>query len=206
MKNIVKNTLLVFVGFVLSMTLITAFAEDVKTSVTKILTDTGIISSETFITQEEAIAIAKTQADQGAVVTKFELDRDDKEYEVKLVTDTHQFEVKIHAVTGVVNKVEKKLLTNGVPVQTMLTRDQVIAIARTIVGDARLVEFELDDDDHPPYFELEFKGNGKEYELKIDAISGAILQSKIELDDDDDDDKNDDDDDDDDDDDEEDDD
>jgi uncharacterized membrane protein YkoI len=198
MKNIVKNILLIFTGFVLSLTLITAFAEDVKTSVTKILGDTGIIQNETFITEEEAIAIAKAHVVETSVITKVELDRDDKEFEIKLVTQTHKFELEINAVTGVVREVEKELLNDDPQTETLLTRETVIEIARTIVGDARLVEFGFDDDDHPPYFELEFKGDGKEYELKIDAVTGAILQSKVEIDDDDDDDEFDDDDDDDD--------
>lgn len=186
MKNIVKNTVLIFTGFVLSLTLITAFAEDVKTSVTKILGDTGIIQNETFITEEEAIAIAKAHVVEAAVITKVELDRDDKEFEIKLVTQTYKFELEINAVTGVVREVEKELLNDDPQTETFLTREEVIEIARTIVGDAQLVEFEFDDDDHPPYFELEFKGDGKEFELKIDAVTGAILQSKVEIDDDDD--------------------
>lgn len=186
MKNIVKNTVLIFTGFVLSLTLITAFAEDVKTSVTKILGDTGIIQNETFITEEEAIAIAKAHVVEAAVITKVELDRDDKEFEIKLVTQMYKFELEINAVTGVVREVEKELLNDDPQTETFLTREEVIEIARTIVGDAQLVEFEFDDDDHPPYFELEFKGDGKEYELKIDAVTGAILQSKVEIDDDDD--------------------
>lgn len=198
MKNIVKNTVLVFTGFVLSLTLITAFADDVKTSVTKILGDTGIIQNETFITEEEAIAIAKAYVVEAAVITKVELDRDDKEFEIKLVTQMYKFELEINAVTGVVREVEKELLNDDPQMETLLTREEVIAIARTIVGDAQLVEFEFDDDDHPPYFELEFKGDGKEYELKIDAVTGAILQSKVEIDDDDDDEFDEDDDDDDD--------
>lgn len=186
MKNIVKNTVLIFTGFVLSLTLITAFAEDVKTSVTKILGDTGIIQNETFITEEEAIAIAKAHVVEAAVITKVELDRDDKEFEIKLVTQMYKFELEINAVTGVVREVEKELLNDDPQTETFLTREEVIEIARTIVGDAQLVEFEFDDDDHPPYFELEFKGDGKEFELKIDAVTGAILQSKVEIDDDDD--------------------
>lgn len=188
MKNIVKNTLLVFAGLVLSMTLITVFAEDVRTSVTKVLNDTGIITTETFISQEEAIAIAKAQTTEETTVVEVKLDRDDKEFEIKLVSELYKYEIEVHAVSGLVKNVEKELLDDDSPVTQYLSKEAVIAIARTVVGDATLVEIEFDDDDHPPYYELEFKGNGREYELKIDAVSGAVLESKVELDDDDDDD------------------
>jgi uncharacterized membrane protein YkoI len=191
MKNIVKNTLLVFAGFVLSMTLITVFAEDVRTSVTKVLNDTGIITTETFITEEKAVEIAKAQAGEETTVVEVKLDKDDKEFEIKLVSELYKYEIEIHAVSGLVKDMEKELIDDDSTVAQLLSREAVIAIARTVVGDATLVEFELDDDDHPPYYELEFKGNGREYELKIDALSGAILQSKVELDDDDDDDDDD---------------
>ena len=189
MKNIVKNTLLVFTGFVLSMTLITVFAEDVKTSVTKILNETGIISTETMITSDEAIAIAKAQASEETVVVEVKLDIDDKEYEIKLTSDMYKYEIEIHAVSGLVKDVEKELLVDNTPMTQLLSEEEIIAIARTVVGDATLVEFELEDDDFPLYYELEFMGNDREYELKIDAVTGAILESKVELDDDDDDDE-----------------
>ncbi|MDP2814167.1 MAG: PepSY domain-containing protein [Erysipelotrichaceae bacterium] len=195
MKNIVKNTILVFTGFVLSMTLITVFAEDVKTSVTKILNETGIITTETMITSDEAIAIAKAQASEDTVLVEVKLDIDDKEYEIKLTSDMYKYEIEIHAVSGLVKDLKKELLVDNTPTTQLLSEEEVIAIARTVVGDATLVEFELEDDDLPPYYELEFEGNDRKYELKIDAVTGAILESKVEFDDDDDDEINDDDDD-----------
>lgn len=50
-------------------------------------------------------------------------------------------------------------------------------------GDAYEFEAELDHDDGVTVYEIEFKSGNMEYEYKIDAYTGAILEHEAEIDD-----------------------
>ncbi|WP_262174764.1 PepSY domain-containing protein [Saccharococcus sp. Marseille-Q5394] len=159
--------------------------------------------SDKLLTKEEAIAIVKKKA--VGTVKEFELDTDDgrKVYDIEMKDDQFKYEIEIDAVTGEFLKSEKERysnLKNEVKVQsekvaastlkvaepakqavklvdnkksnqkTMLTKEQVIAIAKQHASGV-VTDFELDDN----VYEIEMEDGDIEYELDIDAFTGAIL-------------------------------
>lgn len=62
----------------------------------------------------------------------------------------------------------------------LLTLEKAIAIARTRVGDATYLGYELDDD-YPPVYELYFVSGKTEYQVEINAANGAILEIDSEI-------------------------
>ena len=62
-------------------------------------------------------------------------------------------------------------------------RAKQIALSHAGVGGANFTKVELDTDDGVQVYEIEFKVGNVEYEYDINAISGAIISSKSEVDD-----------------------
>lgn len=140
-----------------------------------------------YISREQAIDIALSAVGSGFIVVSVEFDHDDDddvEYEVKLKSETMKVEVEIDARSGKVLELDKETIsivdnqTNTA--QTYISKERAIEIARTKVGSARLEEIEFEDDDFPPHYELEFEDGDIEYELKIHAVTGVILEFEID--------------------------
>ena len=66
-----------------------------------------------------------------------------------------------------------------------MEKAQSIALTHAGVGagDAYELEAELDHDDGVTVYEIEFKSGNMEYEYKVDAYTGAILEHEAEIDD-----------------------
>ncbi len=62
-------------------------------------------------------------------------------------------------------------------------RAKQIALSHVGVGGANFTKVELDTDDGVAVYEIEFKVDNIEYDYEINAISGAIISSKSEVDD-----------------------
>lgn len=147
--------------------------------------------AEKIITAEEAKTAALKHAGLDAsevTFTKAELDYDDgvREYEIEFNTAAEEYEYDINAETGMVIKYSKEVLDMPAmnAAQSTVTLDEAKAAALEYAGlDASEVKFtkaELDYDDGVPEYEIEFRHSGKEYEFKIDAYSGEILEAEID--------------------------
>ncbi|MDE6133179.1 MAG: PepSY domain-containing protein [Oscillospiraceae bacterium] len=147
--------------------------------------------AEKIITAEEAKAAALSHAGVDAsevTFTKTELDYDDgiAKYEIEFNSAANEYEYDINAATGMVIKYSKEALE--LPAmknsQSTITPDEAKAAALKYAGlDASEVKFtktELDYDDGVPEYEIEFRYGRKEYEFKIDAYSGEILEAEID--------------------------
>ena len=63
----------------------------------------------------------------------------------------------------------------------LISRERAIAIARERIGEGpMLIKLELDYDDGRPYYDLEYKSDGVEYEFEIDGLNGTILEFEID--------------------------
>ena len=62
-------------------------------------------------------------------------------------------------------------------------RAKQIALSHAGVGGASFTKVELDTDDGAAVYEIEFKVDNVEYDYEINAVSGAIISSKSEVDD-----------------------
>lgn len=163
-------------------------SEQVKTTTTKAAAPS---SAEKTITAEEAKSAALKHAGLTATevtFTKSELDYDNgiAEYEIEFYSASHEYEYDINAATGAVIKYSKEALE--IPAmkasQNTITAEEAKAAALKYAGlNADHVKFtktELDYDDGIIEYEIEFRYGKKEYEFKIDAYSGEILEAEID--------------------------
>ncbi len=152
-----------------------------------------------LITAEEAKSIALTDAgNPSATHVRAEFDWDDgvPEYEVEFYTDAQEWEYTIHGETGAVlnknveNKRKSPETTTPSPAQSApqrITAEEAEAIALNHAGltaeavTKERTEFDLDDG--VPEYEIEFRGDGWEYDYEIHAETGAIRTSQKEKED-----------------------
>lgn len=148
-------------------------------------------SAENIITAEEAKAAALKHAGLTATevtFTKAELDYDNgiAEYEIEFTSALNEYEYEINAATGTIIKYSKEAL--DIPAmkasQDTITVEEAKAAALEYAGltasDVTFTKAELDYDDGITEYEIEFKYGKKEYEFKIDAYSGKILEAEID--------------------------
>ena len=163
--------------------------EKVKEKI-KVKQASPVVTPDNLISRDEAkrIALAKVGLTEEQVTfTKIKLDADDDEaeYEIEFFTATEKFEIEIDAKTGSVLKVERKAVKTPQEEQgdhITANRAQEIAIehAKLTASEVVMEKIELDYDDGIYVYEVEFVSGGYEYEYKIDAKTGEILESEKE--------------------------
>ncbi len=163
--------------------------EKVKEKI-KVKQASPVVTPDNLISRDEAkrIALAKVGLTEEKVTfTKIKLDADDDEaeYEIEFFTATEKFEIEIDAKTGSVLKVERKAVKTPQEEQgdhITAKRAQEIALehANLAASDVVMEKIELDYDDGIYVYEVEFVSGGYEYEYKIDAKTGEILESEKE--------------------------
>lgn len=146
-----------------------------------------------------ALADAGVNAGE-ARFTKVRMDYEDgvAVYELEFYTSTHEYEYEINAKTGAVYSKEVKALSTGsgshhgqshAPNQgqtgdSFIGTEQAKAAALRHAGcSAEQVVFtkaELDYDGGMALYEIEFIKDGLEYELEIDAATGAVLKYEVD--------------------------
>ena len=163
--------------------------EKVKEKI-KVKQASPVVTPDNLISRDEAkrIALAKVGLTEEQVTfTKIKLDADDDEaeYEIEFFTATEKFEIEIEAKTGSVLKVERKAVKTPQEEQgdhITAKRAQEIALehANLTASEVVMEKIELDYDDGIYVYEVEFVSGGYEYEYKIDAKTGEILESEKE--------------------------
>ena len=116
-------------------------------------------------------------------------------YEVEFEYDGYEYEYEIDAQSGKILdvKIEKiKSKSSSSPAPTSAAKDQMIgrdqagqiALKKAGLTRAQVSQFEIElkDKKTPPYYEVEFKYQGYEYEYEIHALTGEILEEEIERD------------------------
>ena len=89
------------------------------------------------------------------------------------------------AMVAGANQNEDKATTNGTKKDNILTNEEVIEKALTIV-DGTVTEVELERKLTGAIYEVEIKKDGFEYDLDLDAVTGKVLKKDKSTDDDDD--------------------
>ncbi|MFJ7974011.1 PepSY domain-containing protein [Psychrobacillus sp. NPDC096389] len=142
--------------------------------------------TKTFISEKEAIAIAKKQVN-GEVI-KIELDSDDGryEYDLDLRDDKGYYDITIDATTGKVLELDlddddDKDYVKATSTKSLITEKEAIAIAKKQV-DGKVTEIELDEDDNRFEYEIEIRTNKGEADITIDATTGEVLELDIDND------------------------
>ncbi|NLO08485.1 MAG: hypothetical protein GX129_01255 [Clostridiales bacterium] len=151
------------------------------------------------------VAKAKALADAGATpssvtYTQAELDYDDgiAVYDIEFYTSKNEYEYEINATSGKVHDKSATMLENNTGNKqgrtdeskskdnssTYIGLDKAKAIAVNHAGfsisDVTFSKAKLDTDDGNTVYEIEFYKDGIEYEYKMDASSGNILEYDTE--------------------------
>ena len=144
----------------------------------------GVSAPDGLISKKKAKEIALDHAgvsSSKATFVKAELDYDDGvwEYEVEFYSGNTEYDYEINAVTGKIISVDHDAEYYTPSTGSLISRDKAkeIALDRAGVssGDAWGLKCELDEDDGRWEYEIEFRCGGYEYEIKVDAQSGRIL-------------------------------
>lgn len=164
---------------------------------------TGAVSSGIGLEDAKAAALADAglSAD-GVTFTKAKLDWEDglQVYDIEFYTATHEYEYEIDASTGAIYSRSTEAFQaasggQGAPAQaspgigtgsSYIGTDQAKSIALNHAGltesQVMVTKAALDRDDGQMVYEIEFRQGQVEYEYKIDAQSGAILEHEIDRD------------------------
>lgn len=152
------------------------------------------VSANAAITPQQAKNIALYSAG-GGQVTDFDLERKRSGfyYEVEVKNNGVEYEFKIDVATGRIlqRKVENKVRP-GQPVQpvqpvtptpapvVMISVQQAKQIALQAVGGGWVTDIELENKRSAnPYYDVEVRDNrGREYDVKINATTGAVISVK----------------------------
>lgn len=140
-------------------------------------------SSKALISKSKCRRLAKKKVEGGTIrsITKKYDDGIDL-YKVKMYTKNKSYTLKFHARTGALIDYEWKLKTvvstsanteNG-----FIGLDKAKQTALNQVPGAAVVKAEFDTDDGVPVYEIELVKGNYEYEFKIDAKTGTILEQE----------------------------
>lgn len=152
------------------------------------LTLPAMNSSNGIITAEEAKNAALSHAGLNAsevTFTKAKLDYDDgrAEYEIEFNSSSDKYEYDINASTGKVIKYSKEAIINknGTDIITAdKAKNAALEYAGLTDSEVKFTKVELDYDDGRAEYEIEFYYGRKEYEMKIDAYSGKIIEAETD--------------------------
>ena len=109
------------------------------------------------------------------------------EYKIEFRYDGYKYEYKIDASNGkIISKETEKDKTDSSKDDIGLeaAKKAAVADAGLKVSDVRFIKAEKDYDDGKLVYEIEFVKGGREYEYKISADSGRILDKDVDYDDD----------------------
>lgn len=151
------------------------------------------------LTADEAKKIALNDArlsDREVNFTEVKTDYEDGilVYEIEFYTDTNEYEYEINAVTGAVYNKEIEVRNGGHGyhhkdagnIGSYISADAAKAFALSHAGlsaaDVIFKEVKLDNEKGYAVYEIEFYRGRTEYEYKINALDGSILEYHFEMD------------------------
>ena len=169
-------------------------------------------SEDIGIERAKQIALSHAGLSQGSVsFVKAELDYEDgvKVYDIEFYSGNVEYDYEINAATGAIISVDRDIENYSIPTAApapaptpaptaaptpaptqpvapstiSADRAKQIALSHAGVGGASFTKVELDTDDGAAVYEIEFKVDNVEYDYEINAVSGAIISSKSEVDD-----------------------
>lgn len=137
------------------------------------------LNLEEVLSRDEVLRIVRSLTD-GKIV-KMELDEDDDRYiyEIEAESDTAEYELEIDATTGEVLEMdvdEKEVDDEDTLLPDAISEDEAMRIALEAVK-GTILEVEADDlDEKDGRYEVKMLLDGVEYEIKINAFTGEIME------------------------------
>ena len=126
-----------------------------------------------------ALSHAGVSADQAAFTsTKRDYDDGRLEYEIEFWAGDTEYDYEVDGSSGAILKSEAKThaAASSGDIGAEGARDAALSYAGLSLSDITGLKVERDYDDGRLEYEVEFRSGGREYEVKIDGSSGAILE------------------------------
>lgn len=149
-----------------------------------------------YIGKKAALEIALNDAGVSAsqandIEVELETKNGTKVYDVEFKAGGREYEYVINAKTGSIISRNSEPVDDDhddpSPAPTLISREQAwqIALERAGLTMSQISDkdIELESDNGVQYYEIEFKCRGYEYEIRINAVSGAVMKFEKELDD-----------------------
>ncbi len=155
----------------------------------------AVSAMQSKISLTQAIDIAKQNAKGDLVSAEFDYDDDGKgaatsEYEVEFISNGKSYEVKIDDNTGKVIETEEEKLDKEDMVEYSAMKQAKVTLAsamqkatQSVNGKVIGVEFELEKGQ--ALYDIEIVKDNQIYDVSIDANTGKVLSSKVDMEDDD---------------------
>ena len=147
------------------------------------------------VTASQAKEIALKEVNGDVISLEFDGDDLQPHYEIDVMKDHEKVELLIDAASGAVQVTERETIktikqniaqavSSVVPgaKTAALSQQQAIDIALAKAA-GTVTDVELDDDDNELVYEIEIRNGNMEYDFKIDANSGAVIEYKEDLED-----------------------
>lgn len=106
-----------------------------------------------------------------------------QEYKVTLTKGKRQYKLLYNAKNGTLLEYEWKLISSVSSSSSKISEEKARSIALAKAPGASITKFELDKDDGKTVYEIELRKGTYEYEIKIDAKTGNILEFETDIDD-----------------------
>lgn len=140
-------------------------------------------NSQNKVMSKSQIKKLAKQKVKNAKITRIEKKYDDGVvvYKLKMKTASRKYELEYHGRTGKLLEFEWEIVTKSQKGQDeYIGVDQARNIALGQVPGASVIKIEFDQDDGTPVYEVELIKDGYEYEIKIHAKTGEILEFEKE--------------------------
>ncbi|WP_350560787.1 PepSY domain-containing protein [Psychrobacter sp. CAL346-MNA-CIBAN-0220] len=194
-----KNLSVLTKSMIVALTIVgvgaTAIAAPVANTKAATNSSEAVSAMQSKISLAQAIEIAKQNAKGDVVSAKFDYDNDKKstrtgKYEVEFVSNGTAYEVKIDANTGKVLKTEQEKLDKEDMAEYSAMKQAKVTLASAMQKAAQSVngkvigaEFELEKGQS--VYDIEVVKGNQIYDVSIDANTGKVLSSQVDVEDDD---------------------
>ncbi|WP_431027834.1 PepSY domain-containing protein [Lysinibacillus sp. LZ02] len=148
----------------------------------------AIAQTEIFSSAENVTKITAAQAKELALkefngkIIEFEYDHDDlvPHYDFEIVGSTEKVDVEVDAMTGTATITERETIKKANPSQApKITATQAKELALKEFN-GKIIEFEYDDDDAVPHYDVEIAGTTEKVDVEVDATTGAVTITERE--------------------------
>lgn len=170
----------------------TAIAAPVANTKAATSSSEAVSAMQSKISLTQAIAIAKQNAKGDLVSAEFDYDDDDatSEYEVEFVANGTSYEVKIDANTGKVLKTKQESLDKKDMAEYSAMKQAKVSLtsamqtaSQSVNGKVISAEFELEKGQS--IYDIEVVKGNQKYDVSVDANTGKVLSSQVDMEDDD---------------------
>ncbi len=192
MKNLSKLTKSALIALTIAGVGAAAIAAPVANIKAATSSSEAVSAMQSKISLTQAIAIAKQNAKGDLVSAEFDYDDDDatSEYEVEFVANGTSYEVKIDANTGKVLKTKQESLDKKDMAEYSAMKQAKVSLtsamqtaSQSVNGKVISAEFELEKGQS--IYDIEVVKGNQKYDVSVDANTGKVLSSQVDMEDDD---------------------